>query len=241
MATIHFIQQGKGGVGKSMIAAMLYQALQHCKKDVVAFDTDPVNSTLAGFKEFAVTRLDILNQGEVDPRAFDALINSLAELSPDSHGIVDNGASSFLALNSFINESNSLQILENAGHSVFLHTIITGGQAIGDTVVGLKSLAMGFPATPIVVWLNPYFGDIEIDGKSFEEFKVYQEFHTQFQSIITIPKVNRATFGKDLEMLFAKRQSFETGINSCQSLVMRSRLFQFWNEMLGLIERAGIM
>jgi hypothetical protein len=241
MATIHFIQQGKGGVGKSMIAAMLYQALKHFKKDVAAFDTDPVNSTLAGFKEFAVTRLDILNQGEVDPRAFDALINSLAELSPDSHGIVDNDASSFLALNSFINESKSLQILENAGHGVFLHTIITGGQAIGDTVVGLKSLAMGFPATPIVVWLNPYFGDIEIDGKSFEEFKVYQEFHTQFQSIISIPKLNRATFGKDLEMLFAKRQSFETGINSCQSLVMRSRLFQFWNEMLGLIERAGII
>jgi hypothetical protein len=241
MATIHFIQQGKGGVGKSMIAAMLYQALKHCKKEVAAFDTDPVNSTLAGFKEFAVIRLDILNQGEIDSRAFDVLINALAELPSETHGIVDNGASSFLALNSFINESKSLQILEHAGHSVFLHTIITGGQAIADTVVGLKSLAMGFPATPIVVWLNPYFGDIEIDGKSFEEFKVYREFHTQFHAVISIPKVNRATFGKDLEMLFAKRQSFETGINSCQSLVMRSRLFQFWNEMLGLIERAGIM
>lgn len=27
MATIHFIQQGKGGVGKSVIASFLYQVL----------------------------------------------------------------------------------------------------------------------------------------------------------------------------------------------------------------------
>lgn len=45
MATIHFIQQGKGGVGKSMIAAILYQVLRHLGKEVVAFDTDPVNAT----------------------------------------------------------------------------------------------------------------------------------------------------------------------------------------------------
>ena len=44
MATIHFILQGKGGVGKSMIASMLYQALLHYEKEVQAFDTDPVNS-----------------------------------------------------------------------------------------------------------------------------------------------------------------------------------------------------
>ena len=28
MATVHFIQQGKGGVGKSMIASILYQVLR---------------------------------------------------------------------------------------------------------------------------------------------------------------------------------------------------------------------
>ena len=32
MATIHLILQGKGGVGKSMIAVMLYQALRHAEK-----------------------------------------------------------------------------------------------------------------------------------------------------------------------------------------------------------------
>ena len=64
MATVHFIQQGKGGVGKSMIASILYQTLRLLGKQVIAFDTDPVNATLAGFKEFEVSCLDI---GHVPP------------------------------------------------------------------------------------------------------------------------------------------------------------------------------
>ena len=66
MAVIHLIQQGKGGVGKSMIASFLYQALLHLGKEVTAFDTDPVNATLAGFKEFSVRRKEIIKDGNID-------------------------------------------------------------------------------------------------------------------------------------------------------------------------------
>ena len=68
MATVHFIQQGKGGVGKSVIASFLYQVLRHREKDVVAYDTDPVNATLLGYKEFKVVPIDIVRQGQVDAR-----------------------------------------------------------------------------------------------------------------------------------------------------------------------------
>ena len=171
MATIHFIQQGKGGVGKSMIAVILFQVLRHLGREVMAFDTDPVNSTLAGFKEFEVTRLDILKDGDIDPREFDGLINAIAALPPETHVIVDNGASSFLALNSYIKENDVLGILTDSGHSAYFHSVITGGQAVADTALGLRSLALGFPDSPIVVWLNPYFGEIRMDDRPFEEFK----------------------------------------------------------------------
>ena len=105
MATVHFIQQGKGGVGKSMIASILYQTLGLLGKQVAAFDTDPVSATLAGFQEFEVTCLDILKQGDIDPRQFDTLIDKIMEQGPETHVIVDNGASSFLALNSYIKEN----------------------------------------------------------------------------------------------------------------------------------------
>lgn len=238
MATVHFIQQGKGGVGKSMIAAILYQVLGYAGKEVAAFDTDPVNATLSGFKEFSVTLLDILRNGDIDPRQFDSLIDTIIELAPDTHAIVDNGASSFLALNSYVKENNILGLLQEEGHSIFLHSVVTGGQAIGDTVLGLRSLALGFSSTPIVVWLNPYFGEIIMDGRPFEEFKVYQEFSSQFHAIITIPQGNKATIGKDLETMFAKRQSFETAINSSQSIVVRSRLERYRHELIEAIDSA---
>ena len=38
---------------------------------------------------------------------------------------------------------------------------------LGDTVSGLKALAENFPAAPIIVWLNAYFGAIAMDGKRF--------------------------------------------------------------------------
>ena len=241
MATVHFIQQGKGGVGKSMIASILYQALGLLGKQVAAFDTDPVNATLAGFQEFEVTCLDILKQGDIDPRQFDTLIDKIMEQGPETHVIVDNGASSFLALNSYIKENGIIGILEESGHSVFFHSVITGGQAIADTVLGLRSLALGFSETPIVVWLNPYFGEIVMDGMSFEEFKVYQEFQNQFHAVITIPQGNKATIGKDLETMFAKRLSFKNAIESSQSIVVRSRLQRYRNELVEAVTSAALV
>jgi hypothetical protein len=241
MATVHFIQQGKGGVGKSMIASILYQTLGLLGKQVAAFDTDPVNATLAGFQEFEVTCLDILKQGDIDPRQFDTLIDKIMEQGPDTHVIVDNGASSFLALNSYIKENGIIGILEESRHSVFFHSVITGGQAIADTVLGLRSLALGFPETPIVVWLNPYFGEIVMDGMSFEEFKVYQEFQNQFHAVITIPQGNKATIGKDLETMFAKRLSFKNAIESSQSIVVRSRLQRYRNELVEAVTSAALV
>lgn len=158
MATIHFILQGKGGVGKSMIAVLLYQALKHFEKQVSAYDTDPVNATLASFNEFNVTRIEIMKGDNIDVRKFDTLFDALLSAPQESHVIVDNGASSFIALGAYLLENDFLPLLEEQGHKVFFHTVITGGQALGDTLKGLSSLATGFPTVPIVIWLNPYYG-----------------------------------------------------------------------------------
>lgn len=88
MATIHLILQGKGGVGKSMIAAFLYQALRHFGKEVIAYDTDPVNSTLAAFAEFNVTTLSVMKDGKIDDRSFDSLLEAIMEVPQDAHVIV---------------------------------------------------------------------------------------------------------------------------------------------------------
>ena len=242
MATIHFILQGKGGVGKSMVASFLYQALRHFGREVMAYDTDPVNATLAAFREFNVTTLAIMRDGNIDARKFDTLLESLANAPKGSHVIVDNGASSFIALGAYLQENDVLSLLADAGHRVFFHSIITGGQAIGDTVQGLAQLVSGFPDSSLLVWLNPFFGEIAIDGMSFEDFKIYKDHAHQFHALIRLPEGNRALIGKDLEELLAKRQSFEAAIyGSSTSIAVKARLRRYWNQILSCVEQADIL
>mgnify|MGYP001041830081 FL=1 len=242
MATIHFILQGKGGVGKSMIAVMLYQAIRHSGRDVIAYDTDPVNATLASFKEFRVTTLDVMKGGNIDACMFDVLLEELVGAPDPSHVIVDNGASSFLAFGRYMEESDVLSTLTEAGHTVFFHSVVAGGQAMGDTLKGLARLATGFPESPLVVWLNPYFGAIVNDGQDFENFQVFEKYGSQFHATIYLPDESNSLTVEDLENLLARRESFEAGINGgSTSIGEKTRLRRYWNKILEAIEAAEIL
>ena len=80
-----------------------------------------------------------------------------------------------------------------------------------------------------------------MDERPFEEFKVYQEFSGQFHAIITIPQGNKATIGKDLETMFAKRLSFKNAIESSQSIVVRSRLQRYRDELVEAVTSAALV
>ena len=123
MATIHFILQGKGGVGKSMIASMLFQRFIEADYNTYGYDTDPVNKTLSAFTEYksSIKQIDIMQEDgdNIDSRKFDLLLEELANAAEDSQIVIDNGASSFIALGSYIADSDMLGILTDAGHNVF--------------------------------------------------------------------------------------------------------------------------
>lgn len=241
MGTVHFILQGKGGVGKSLVASILCQYLRQYGLPVSAVDTDPVNSTLTGYKELEVKRLNIMEGDDVDQRRFDKLIEIIFQQPENGHIVIDNGASSFVPLCSYLKENDALTLIRDEGHQVLLHTIFTGGQAIGDTAAGIDVLAASFPETPLVIWLNRYFGDISTDGKKFEEFKIYKERHSQFRAIIEIPHRKHSTFGKDLEELYVKRSTFDSAINSSLPIMTRQRLKMFWSEVQKEIDKAHLV
>ncbi len=72
--SIHISLQGKGGVGKSLISAILSQYLLSKGQDVQGIDADPVNQTLAEYRGLAVNRLNLLKEGSVDQRDFFSLL-----------------------------------------------------------------------------------------------------------------------------------------------------------------------
>lgn len=240
MATIHCILQGKGGVGKSMVAAMLAQYLRAREVDVHCFDTDPINATLAGYAELGAEAIEIMDGSDIDPRRFDALMERLLDLPPEAHAVVDNGASSFVPLGSYLLDTQAITLLEDEGHAVMLHTVVTGGQAILDTLAGLQSLARHFPASPLVVWLNRFFGEIALEGKAFHEFKVYGECATSLHAVVALPHRKQSLFGRDLEELFARRQTFAAALDSPLPIMVRQRLKSFWRDAMAELDKANL-
>jgi CobQ/CobB/MinD/ParA nucleotide binding domain len=225
MSKIHIILQGKGGVGKSFVASVLAQYyLEKQKKAPLCIDTDPVNSTLHGFKKLNVTRLVIMEDDEINPRLFDNLVELVSNAKTDS--IIDNGASSFVPLSHYLISNHVPELLIEMGHEMIVHTVITGSQALPDTLNGFDMLVSQFPEqAKIVVWLNPYFGQIESNGKTFEQFKSYLNHKDRITAIINMPAWKKETFGHDVSAMLQERLTFDQAIESeARTIMTKQRL-----------------
>jgi len=221
MASIHLILQGKGGVGKSMIAAFIAQYKLGKGKLPLCLDTDPVNASFEAYKSLKVSRLSILQHEEIDPRRFDQLIEQIAKTKTDV--IIDNGASSFVPLSAYVLSNHVPTLLRDMGHQLIVHTVVTGGQALLDTLTGMTQLIRQFPAdVPFVVWLNPYWGPIELEGKSFEQMKAYREHKDRISAIIQLPDLKKETFGRDLSDMLQAHLTFDEAI-ALPSLTIMAR------------------
>jgi hypothetical protein len=72
---IHLTLQGKGGVGKSLIASVLAQYFLRKGVAVRCVDTDPVNRTLAQYSALGADWLSLRDEhNRIDQRAFDGLM-----------------------------------------------------------------------------------------------------------------------------------------------------------------------
>ena len=224
MAKIHMILQGKGGVGKSFIASTLAQHKQAKGKKLICVDTDPVNATFHGFKKLNVRKINVMSGDEIDPRKFDDLIELIAKSESDI--IIDNGASTFVPMSHYLISNQIPALLPDMGHELVIHTVITGSQALLDTLTGFANLIESFPIdTLFVVWLNPYWGEIEMDGKRFEEMKTYLDNKSRVSAIIRIPNYKADTFGKDLSEILQSKLTFSEALESKSLPIMvRQRL-----------------
>ena len=221
MATIHLILQGKGGVGKSMIAALIAQYKLTKGTRPLCIDTDPVNASFQAYKGIPVTRLNILQDEEIDPRSFDQLVELISNATGDV--VIDNGASSFVPLSAYLITNHVPALLQSLSHQIVVHTVITGGQAQSDTLHGLTQLVKQFPSdVSFVVWLNPYWGPIERDGKPFEQMKAYTAHKDRVSAIIRLPDLKKETFGRDLSDMLQAHLTFEEAM-ALPSLTIMTR------------------
>src|SRR6201985_53831 len=134
---IHLTLQGKGGVGKSLVASVLAQYLREKGKEVRCIDTDPVNRTFAQYSALGADRLNLRDEhNRIEQRAFDSLIERF--LTEDGATfVVDNGASTFLPLWHYLLENNAFDYLRQNGRKGYVDTVINRGPALLTTRTGL--------------------------------------------------------------------------------------------------------
>ena len=229
MKKVHLVLQGKGGVGKSYAGSCVTQFYQENGEPVIPMDTDPVNATLTGYKSLDAIRVELMEGSHLNERQFDSMMERI--MSTDSNFVIDNGASSFIPLSNYLLENSAIEMISESGKQVVIHTVITGGQAMLDTLHGFTRLAQQMPENAqIVVWLNEFFGNIEANGKQFEEMRAYLDHKDRVTGIIRLNRQTSDTFGKDVELMLDRKMTFadaaagsEFGLMSKQRLAMVKR------------------
>lgn len=241
MAKVHLVLQGKGGVGKSVIAALVAQYKASKGQSPLCVDTDPVNATFEGYQSLNVKRLNILQDDEINTRNFDELVELIATSEHDV--IIDNGASSFVPLSHYLISNEVPALLNHMGHEMVVHTVIAGSQSLLDTVNGFSQLVSQFPIESMfVVWLNPYWGPIELQGKKFEQMKAYTNNKDRVTAIIDMPKLKEETYGRDFAEMLESRKTFTEALNDESLTIMtRQRLKIVQSQIFGLLDNAAVL
>ena len=197
----------------------------------LCIDTDPVNKTLAGFKALNVKSLDIMDGDRVNIRSFDALIEMVIESKEDI--VIDNGASSFIPLTAYLKEGDILPFLSENSITIYIHVVITGGQALTDTIKGLDYIINTFGNTVnTVVWLNEYFGQIIYKEKSFEDMQVFKRNQSNIHGIVSIPEMSKETFGLDIKQMLEDRVTFEEYLSSDKYMIIPKQRIKKFRDLM---------
>jgi len=226
MKRVHFTLGGKGGVGKSFVCALITQYLGACGGEVTVIDTDPVNATLSGYPAFASERLPLMEHGALDEGKLDQLIKRILAQDNNTQLVIDSSAAAFTALSRRV--AKSAHMLAGDDHALFLHTVISGGQVLGDTLTGLGDLIEQMPAEiNIVVWLNAFFGDITLHGQAFEDMPFYARHHARLHGLVRLDRHAGSLYGQDVQRMLAHRLTFAEVAHSGKfDMMAKSRIAQ---------------
>ncbi|AJP48610.1 hypothetical protein PG1C_09475 [Rugosibacter aromaticivorans] len=221
--SIHFVLQAKGGIGKSFISTLLAQHLINETGAVRCFDTDQENTTFAHYEALAVRHVAVADQSRlIDPKKFDALMETL--LTEEGNFVIDTGANTFSNLLAYMIENEVFPLLKDAGKTVYVHTIVGGGDTLADTANGFYAIAQKVNGTRVVVWFNEHFGEIKTaEGKPFIETQAYKQSASKLTGSVTLFKRNAATYGADIRKLNTQRHTISQALASSDYTLMEKQ------------------
>lgn len=221
--TVHFILQGKGGIGKTLVSTILAQwILSKDSQSLHCYDTDQENPTFSRYKALDVRHIPVMTDFRtIDPKRFDALM--MAILEDEDNCVVDNGANSFTPLMAYLIENDAFEMMRESGKQVYVHTIVGGGDILHDTAAGFASTANAVSA-PLILWENQHFGLLQsASGKQFCDSRTFSEHAHRVLGRITLAQRNSDTFGADIKKMNTARMTMEEVMQSDKFNIMEKQ------------------
>jgi len=225
MSTVHFILQGKGGIGKSLVSSFLAQYFIDQGVPLLCLDTDPINATFTAISALEVQQVAIMEaDNQINIRCFDDMVEQI--MQTDRTVVIDNGAASFTPLSNYLFENQVLASLQDDHRQVLVHVVIVGGQALENTLSDFNNLTQQLPeGVDVIVWLNEHFGPVQAKGKYFEEMQAYLNHQDRVSAIIHLPKRSEVTYGQDMETILTDKLTFREALaNPHYRLMSKQRL-----------------
>ena len=237
MSTIHFILQGKGGVGKTLISSLLAQYFQENSLPLQCLNTDSVNNSFQKFKSLNVQSVDILKNQMVEPSEFDQVVEKI--INTNDHFVIDNGASSFVPIAEYLAENEIIGLLNAQGKTVYFHIPITGGPAQEETLTGFNGLLTEFDDNAnFIIWENRHFGEVVHDGLPLKELPIYKKFQDRIDAVISFGE-RKPQFTLDFEKMAKASLTFDEAIKSKDFFIMsKQRLTMMRRDLFVQIKSA---
>ena len=238
--TVHFILQGKGGIGKTFVSSIIAQWMKHNNPESLrCYDTDQENTTFSRYKAMNVMHVPVMTDSRtIDPKRFDTLMMDI--LDSDGNCVIDNGANTFSPLMAYLIENHCFELLADSGRTVYIHSIVGGGDTLHDTASGFVSTALSTPA-PIVLWENEYFGLLQTpSGKQFVDSQSYHDHVDRVKGRIKLAQRNSDTFGADIKKMNTARMTLDEVMQSDKFNVMeKQRIKVVYRELFEQLDQVN--
>ena len=237
---VHWVMQGKGGVGKSRVAATLLEFLtERNNSNALGLDTDPNNRSLSDIKNLDVVFLNIMPDSDtVDIAKFDDLLMFMMqnERAKGKDLAIDVGATTYQPLYSYLIKNDVFNLLSDFEHFVHI-PIAIGAEAEADCILQLDSMLNTFGDTPTyVVWENHFF--TTKTDHDIEKLEAYQKNKEKIFAVVKMTKRD-ILFESALEKMTKNKQIFaDVNMDPEYNILEKSRLHKiktdYW-DMLDIV------
>lgn len=233
--SVHFVLQGKGGIGKTLVSSWLAQYVEERFPGTLeAYDTDQENTTFANYKALNVKLIDVMNPDRtINRKMFDSML--LEVFASKKNIVIDNGANTFSPLMSYLMENDFIDLMLESGKRVYIHTIIGGGDNLKDTTAGFVSLAKQTNC-PMIIWLNENasWGTTE----NFIESKTFTDNSANVRGVVLLQGRNSDTFGDDIRRMNKARLTLKEVMASETefNILEKSRLGSVVRDVFGKLD-----